>query len=221
MLALSCAHEGPSCAIRHYGYATLVLLLTLLVQITLTYLSKSVVVAGDTLHLGSDLFGTFGTWLILLLMLRMYVDVSTSMMFVGGNVLLLIGGGLLIAGESYARLHSPIMPNRGFTFCAGFIGLIGNMLAVRTLYGARRFSSSLFEENHRVNLLHLRSDAWLSGVVILSAIGTLPFGVRVDAVVGLLVALYVINEGVGSGYRIVTGKHYPLHLHRHHHKHNH
>jgi cobalt-zinc-cadmium efflux system protein len=217
MIALPCTHEGPACAIRHYGYATLALLVTLIAQVALTYLSGSVVVAGDTLHLASDLFGTFGTWMILVLMLRMYVDESTSAMFVGMNVLLLIGGGVLIAGESYARLHSPIMPDRGFTLCAGVVGLIGNILAVRMLHGAQGFSSSLFQENHRVNLLHLRSDAWLSGAVILSAVGSIPLGMRVDAVIGLLVAIYVINEGVGSGYRIMTGKHYPLHLHNHDH----
>ncbi len=222
----SCTHQDASCPSRHYRNASIILFITLCVQLWLTLLSGSVVVIGDTIHLGSDLLGVAATAVMLALMLRMYVSEETVQLATMMNVLLLIGGGVLVSHESWDRLSAPVTIERGYTLFAGIIGGTGNYLAAQLLREAQHFATSTLTINHNANILHLRSDMWMSGIVVISALGSIPLGFRIDAMLGFVIGLYVTNEGIGYGYTLFTQKAYPLHLHLgasgdHHHGHHH
>jgi Co/Zn/Cd efflux system component len=216
-----CEHNDATCPSRHYRDAGIVLLATLCVQLWLMFRSGSVVVVGDTVHLGSDVVGIAGTFIVLALMLRMYVSEETIQLATLFNILLLLIGGIMVLEESWSRLMAPRSIERGYTLFAGIIGGAGNYLAAQLLGGARRFATQTLSINHKANVLHLRSDMWMSGVVVISAAGSVPFGFRLDAFLGILIAAYVLNEGIGYGYTAWTQKEYPLHLHLGGHVHDH
>ena len=224
----SCTHDTASCSRQHYGEAFVCLLFILVFQSILSIMTGSVSVIGDTIHLASDTLGIMMTFMILVLLATRAIGKGAMRSVVTVNTLLLFGGGIILGIESWERLFSPVIVDKGYVFFAGAIGWIGNFLAKERLLLVRTFPDHQHERNHTLNVVHLSSDAWMSIVVIVSApIGAF-LGGRVDAIAGLVIGAYIANEGLGHGYAEWTGKHYPFHLHigelpshQHHHGHDH
>lgn len=106
------------------------------------------------------------------------------------NGLILFGIMILIFKESISRLLSPISPpNQIFVIIVGTIAFVANSISVIVLSPHKKD-----DVNIKAAFLHLFQDAFISLIVIISALFyTFPFGKYADSVATILISVLVLK----------------------------
>jgi cation diffusion facilitator family transporter len=169
---------------------------TAAVQLVIVTVSGSVALLADTIHNITDAL-TAVPLLIAFRLARRPPDRRYSYGYhraedlAGVVIVALIAASAVLAGvQGVRRLVEPrVVDHVGWVLAAGIVGFAGNeaVAAYRIRVGRRIGSAALIADGY-----HARTDGLTSLGVVVAAIGTLANLERVDAVIGLLIALVIV-----------------------------
>lgn len=210
--------NGKARTARLYGIAGIITFLVMGFQLFSYYFmgAKSISLFADTFHAGSDgivLFGT--TYLLMRAVTLSRKELLLHRYFTYLNIALLFLGVVLACEETYRHIGDVVTPSWNVLIVAA-IGGFGDWCVKRLLQtvDTEELPQSL-RTNHKANVLHITQDFWTSLVVIVSGVA-IRFGFpELDYILGSLITIIILWEGIGLLYEEWSGKHFPFHLHHH------
>jgi cation diffusion facilitator family transporter len=186
----------------------LALLATALIQVAIVLLSSSMALLADTVHNLGDAATAIPLWVAFRLGQRPATNRFTygygraedlAGLFI---VLVIVASGLFTGYESVIRLFHP--QPVGFLWAvvlASLIGFLGNeaVAVFRMRVGREIGSAALVADGH-----HARADGLTSLAVLIGAVGVWAGHPRADPLVGLLIAVAILQIGWKSGRVVLT-----------------
>ena len=176
--------------------AILITLLIFAVEVVGGYVSGSLSLLSDAVHMLGDLFALLLSLAAVLLARQLptsartygYHRAEVLAAFVNGLVLLAVTAGILLS--AYDRLRSPPEIEAPIMLGVAVIGLVANLVVIARLHGHGGLGV-------RSALLHVASDALSSAAVVGAAAVILVTGwTVVDPVLSVLIALLVLASAV-------------------------
>ena len=176
--------------------AILITLLIFAVEVVGGYVSGSLSLLSDAVHMLGDLFALLLSLAAVLLARQLptsartygYHRAEVLAAFVNGLVLLAVTAGILLS--AYDRLRSPPEIEAPIMLAVAVIGLVANLVVIARLHGHGGLGV-------RSALLHVASDALSSAAVVGAAAVILVTGwTVVDPVLSVLIALLVLASAV-------------------------
>ena len=176
--------------------AILITLLIFAVEVAGGYVSGSLSLLSDAVHMLGDLFALLLSLAAVLLARQLptsartygYHRAEVLAAFVNGLVLLAVTAGILFS--AYDRLRSPPEIEAPVMLAVAVIGLVANLVVIARLHGHGGLGV-------RSALLHVASDALSSAAVVGAAAVILVTGwTVVDPVLSVLIALLVLASAV-------------------------
>lgn len=176
------------CEVRRYGLALFVASLTFLVELVGSYITNSVSLLSDAVHLFTDCVDLMiGLWVSTLVWYRSLHEKTTR---AEGGILsscLLFGLVGFILWESIPRLFHPEEVSSIPMLIIATAGLLGNVIQLKIIEAG--------EDNHRTQkslILHFASDVLISVAVILGGLATYFLGwLVVDPIISIAVAVFI------------------------------
>lgn len=223
-----CCHEHHEHTVEAYRKTVIIGGITLLLQVILVFVSGSLALRGDTIHLTADCTFLFANLLI--------VQQAFKMSTRGGarlrNLAAIIGIALLAFGawniysSAQERIAQHITIGAEWMLAGGVLGLVANILMYRALH-APRPGSFVIIDHHSGDLLrappfpdkhvqdsvveaHILADLFGSAVVIFSASASLVFEFHdMDSYSGIVLAIFMVYLCISSTWKMVRGE--PIH----------
>jgi len=184
------------------------LLVTALIQVAIVISSGSVALLADTVHNLGDALTAVPLWVAF----RLGQRPATSRFTYGYGraedlaglfiVLVIVASGLFTAYESVTRLFSPRPIGLLWAvILASLIGFLGNeAVAVFRMRVGREIGSTALVADGQ----HARADGLTSLAVLIGAVGVWAGYPRADPLVGLLIAVAILQIGWKSGRVVLT-----------------
>ena len=194
--------HGSAGLVDHRGRLSLVLgitLLVLVVEVVGAVLSGSLALLADAGHMLTDVAGLTMAVVAAALARRPATDARTwgyrraEVIAAAGQAAVLLAVGVFVLVEGVRRLLEPPSVTSGAMLVFGVVGLVGNLVGLAILTGAR--SASL---NTRAAFLEVLNDA-LGSVAVIVAAGVIALTgwQRADAVASLLIGLLILPRTLG------------------------
>ena len=224
-----CDHHHGEHTIEAYRRTVIIGCTTLLLQIILVFISGSLALRGDTIHLAADCTFLVANLLIVWQANRMGSRGSTRLR----NLAALIGITLLAFGawnvywEAQERIAQGVEISTGWMLAGGLLGLAANVMMYRTLHAPEPVNYVILEHDSgalmkrspprakkhmqdRVVEAHVLSDLAGSFVVVVSATISLLWGFdKLDSYSGILLAAFMAFLCISSVWKMVQGE--PIH----------
>lgn len=186
-----------------YKQAVLIASIALGAQVWLVYLSGSLALFSDTVHLASDNLFLMGSLAVVWKASMLTEEGATLLRKYAAHVgiILLIAGAWHINKEANEHFITPSHVANGWVLAGGIIGLVANWFMFRAIHANHEHEFVPVEKSTRMSLArkeplehrhahdsvvewHVIFDFLFSVVVTFSAIGSLVFGIEgIDAVV--------------------------------------
>lgn len=200
---------------RHLGWAVLVTLGILAMELFGAWLSGSLALLSDAAHVLADLLSLLMSWIALHMSFRRPTPTRTfglhrlEILAALANGLLLIGMALWIGKEAWQRFWAPPEIQTNIMLVIAVLGFIGNGLV------ARRLASHLHDLNVRSAYWHVLGDMLASlGVLAAAIIMALTHWRQADAVLSAAIGGLILFGGgrvlLDSGHLLLLGV--PRHL---------
>jgi cobalt-zinc-cadmium efflux system protein len=177
--------------------ATLLNLVTAVVEIAGSLLSGSLALLSDALHNLSDTFATFIAYLATIIGKREANQKKTfgykrlEILAALINAVILIVMSVFLLKEAWSRWQNPAPINSLVMLVVGLIGLLSNLYAVLILR-----KDAVKSMNVRAAYIHLIGDSLSSVVVIIGSIVIRIFKIEwIDPLITVLISLYIIRSG--------------------------